>query len=106
MKLAECYGFYLDQQFYLSLEAETVPITSAVRRLARAYFTGNVLPRRKLWDALHVALDSTAQCDALLSWDGDIVKPSRVAAFNQVNLQLAYPPLHITLPDIFLKTYP
>jgi predicted nucleic acid-binding protein len=95
-------------QFYTALEAsaEVLPYTAAGRRLARTYHQASVLPRSKVRDALHVALATLANCAALLSWDADIARPSKVAKYQQANLQLGQPAITILTPDLFLQTYP
>ena len=67
--------------------------------LAEEYVRMNVLPRRMLLDARHIAAATIAKVDVLVSWNfKHIVNLDRIRGFNAVNLRLGYPMLEIRSP--------
>jgi predicted nucleic acid-binding protein len=73
-----------------SLEAET---------LQEDYLSHDVLPRKCAVDALHVALATVAQCDAIVSWNfRHIVNDRRIPLFNAVNTLRRYDSIGIFTP--------
>lgn len=67
--------------------------------LAEEYIRLEVVPRRMLVDAQHIAVATIANVDVLVSWNfRHIVNLDRIRGFNAVNLRLGYPMLEIRSP--------
>lgn len=78
---------------------ETLVFGAEARELADAYVAAGVLTPGMLADAQHIAMDSVARVDVLVSWNfKHVVNLFRIRAFNSVNLRLGYPLLEIRAP--------
>ena len=67
--------------------------------LAEEYLRLEVVPRRMLADAQHIAVATIANMDVLVSWNfRHIVNLDRIRGFNAVNLRLGCPMLEIRSP--------
>jgi hypothetical protein len=67
--------------------------------LAEEYIKQEVIPRRMLVDAQHIAVATMARVDVLVSWNfRHIVNLERINGFNAVNLRSGYPMLEIRSP--------
>jgi predicted nucleic acid-binding protein len=67
--------------------------------LAEAYVRQEVVSRRMIADALHIAVATVAKVDVLISWNfRHIVNLDRIRGFNAVNLRMGYPLLEIRSP--------
>ncbi|MBI2190587.1 MAG: PIN domain protein [Planctomycetes bacterium] len=75
--------------------------------LAEEYIRLEVVPRRMLADAQHIAVATIAKADVLVSWNfKHIVNLDRIRGFNAVNLLLGYPMLEIrSPPEIWRDDY-
>jgi predicted nucleic acid-binding protein len=72
--------------------------------LAEEYIRAQVVSRRMLVDAQHIALATVARVDVLVSWNfKHIVNLDRIRAFNAVNLRLGYTELEIRSPQELWK---
>lgn len=66
--------------------AEIAPITTDALTLRRAYLGANILTPKWLDDALHVALATVSECDAINSWNfKHIVHYQKIPLYNAVN---------------------
>ncbi len=67
--------------------------------LTEEYIKQEVVSRRMLADAQHIAVATIAKVDILVSWNfKHIVNLDRIHGFNAVNLRLGYPMLEIRSP--------
>ncbi len=67
--------------------------------LAEEYIRHEVVSRRMLADAQHIAVATIAKVDVLVSWNfRHIVNLDRIHGFNAVNLRSGYPMLEIRSP--------
>ena len=67
--------------------------------LAEEYIRQEVVSRRMLVDAQHIAVATVAKVDVLVSWNfRHIVNLDRIHGFNAVNLRPGYPMLEIRSP--------
>lgn len=79
---------------------DTEPYTDDIQQLAQRYLAQQIVPRKKLEDALHIAISTIYEMDVLLSWNyrhlANIPKERKVMS---VNMQEGYlKPLRITTP--------
>ena len=79
---------------------DTEPYTEEIQHLAQQYIDHQVIPRKKLEDALHIAISTIYEMDVLLSWNyrhlANIPKERKVVS---INMQEGYmKPLRITTP--------
>jgi predicted nucleic acid-binding protein len=78
---------------------EKVKITEEVLQLRDAYLTARIVGQRWADDAAHVAAATMARADAMVSWDFEhTVRPDKVKAYNQVNVQRGHGILTIVTP--------
>lgn len=67
--------------------------------LAEEYIRQEVVTRRMLADAQHVAVATIVKVDVLVSWNfKHVVNLDRIHGFNAVNLRSGYPMLEIRSP--------
>lgn len=67
--------------------------------LAQEYLAAEVLPKKMLADAEHIAIATVARVDVLVSWNfKHIVNLNRIRGFNAINLRAGYPMLEIRSP--------
>lgn len=67
--------------------------------LAEEYVRQEVVSRRMLVDAQHIAVATVARVDVLVSWNfRHIVNLDRIRGFNAVNLRMGYSMLEIRSP--------
>jgi hypothetical protein len=79
--------------------ATALSITAAARKLQEDYIVHEVLGRRNEVDALHVALATVSQCNAIVSWNfRHIVNDRRIPLFNAVNALRGYNQIGIFTP--------
>lgn len=78
---------------------EFIRQSEASEALAEEYIGQEVVSRRMLADAQHIAVATIAKVDILVSWNfKHIVNLDRIHGFNAVNLRLGYPMLEIRSP--------
>jgi hypothetical protein len=78
---------------------ENVFLTEEAEVLAKRYLEENVVNKKHIVDAQHIAIASVERVDVLVSWNfQQIVNLERIRAFNAVNLKLGYPLLEIRSP--------
>ena len=78
---------------------ELIRQSDASEALAEEYIRLEVVPRRMLVDAQHIAVATIASVDVVVSWNlRHIVNLDRIRGFNAVNLRLGYPMLEIRTP--------
>ena len=76
-----------------------LPLTREVELLRDAYLTAGVVAAQYADDALHVAHATLARADVIVTWNfRHLVNPSRVRAFNGVNIAQGYGPVIIMTP--------
>jgi len=77
-----------------------LPVTPQCRNLAEAYIKNKVITSRFLNDALHVAVATVHQLDAIVSWNfRHLVNINKKIAFNRVNISLGFEPIEILSPE-------
>jgi hypothetical protein len=71
-----------------------------IQALVEMYIKSGVIPRKKLDDALHIAIATVKQMDMLLSWNyKHLANVKREALVQSVNLRMGYTkPLRMTTP--------
>jgi hypothetical protein len=75
----------------LAAGAETIVVTDEVLDLRNAYLDANVVGHRYADDALHVAHATVTRADVIASWNfSHLVNPTRIRAFNGVNVAKGY----------------
>lgn len=78
---------------------ERVEVTDDVLALRDAYLEAQIVSKRWMDDATHVAAATVARADAIVSWNFQhIVRIERIRAYNQVNLTNGYGILTILSP--------
>jgi len=78
---------------------ENVSLTKDAEALAKKYLDENVVGKKHIIDAQHIAIASIERVDVLVSWNfQQIVNLNKIHAFNAVNLKLGYPILEIRSP--------
>ncbi len=78
---------------------ENVFLMEEAEALAKRYLEENVVNKKHIVDAQHIAIASVERVDVLVSWNFQlIVNLERIRAFNAVNLKLGYPLLEIRSP--------
>lgn len=78
---------------------ERLELSDEVLELRDAYIESNVVSRRWLDDATHVAAATVARVDAIVSWNfRHIVRLDKIKAYNAVNLAKGYGILTILSP--------
>ncbi|MDD2714484.1 MAG: hypothetical protein PHW04_01185 [Candidatus Wallbacteria bacterium] len=84
---------------FLKCSPERIELTPEVLALSEAYIQKKVLTAKFSADALHIALATVAEVDALVSWNfKHIVHMDKIRLFNAVNLLLGYKNLQIFSP--------
>lgn len=79
---------------------EVWPLTPEAERLAEAYLSEGVIPKKMWSDAQHIAVATLARVDVLVSWNfKHIVNFQRIRGYNAVNAELGYPPVEIRTPQ-------
>jgi len=83
---------------------ENVEFDQEASELADEYIRSQVISKRSLADAQHIATATVARVDVLVSWNfKHIVNLPRIQGYNSVNLRLGYPLLEIRSPqEVFL----
>jgi len=71
-----------------------------IQALAEIYIKNNVIPRKKLDDALHIAIATVKQMDVLLSWNyKHLANVNRETLVQSINLRMGYiKPLRMITP--------
>lgn len=78
--------------------------TKEVMEVADYYIKENILTKRSLNDAYHIALATVNKIDVLVSWNfTHIVNLDKIRLFNAVNLKLGSPVIDIRTPKELLK---
>ena len=66
-------------------------VTEVADELARSYMAKGILPEKKEDDALHVAVATVAEMDALVTWNFQHLANLRKAElFHSANLEMGY----------------
>lgn len=77
--------------------------TDESEQLAGKYISLSGLPKKCRNDAMHIALATLADCDAIVSWNfSHIVNLKAITAVNAVNLFERLKPIQIVTPMILL----
>lgn len=65
---------------------------SAIERLAEAYMVAEIIPRRKLVDAYHVAISVVSGFEYLLSWNyRHLANVNKERRIRELNIKNGYP---------------
>lgn len=79
---------------------ERLILNRETEQLQDAYLTAGVVTPQYADDALHVAHATLARADVIVSWNfKHLVNPSRVRAFNGVNIAQGYGPVIVMTPS-------
>jgi predicted nucleic acid-binding protein len=79
---------------------ERLALNRETEHLRDAYLTAGVVTPQYADDALHVAHATLARADVIVSWNfKHLVNPSRVRAFNGVNIAQRYGPVIVMTPS-------
>ena len=75
--------------------------------LAEAYLAADVVPRKFIDDALHIAMASVHGIRLVVSWNfKHLVNVRREDGFNAVNLVEGWPPIRIVSPKEIIYAKP
>lgn len=78
---------------------ELLPITDRTLQIARIYRDRLIMPQDPHGDALHVAITSFHNVDAILTWNlAHIANPNKVHLIQQINRELGLPTPDLTTP--------
>ena len=78
---------------------ELLPITDQIRQIAQIYIGRLVMPQDPHGDALHVAIASFHNVDAILTWNlAHIANPNKIYLIQQVNRELGLSTPDLTTP--------
>lgn len=78
---------------------ELLPITDRILQIARIYTDRLIMPQDPHGDALHVAIASFHNVDAILTWNlAHIANPNKVHLIQQINRELGLPTPDLTTP--------
>ena len=78
---------------------ELLPITDQIRQIAQIYIGRLVMPQDPHGDALHLAIASFHNMDAILTWNlAHIANPNKIHLIQQVNRELGLSTLDLTTP--------
>ena len=78
---------------------ELLPITDQIRQIAQIYIGRLVMPQDPHGDALHVAIATVHNVDAILTWNlAHIANPNKVHLIQQINRELGLPTPDLTTP--------
>lgn len=78
---------------------ERLEVSDEAARLGDAYIRAGVVKEKWSDDALHVALATLAKADVIVSWNFQhLVNPSRIRAFNGVNVAEGHGQIIIMTP--------
>lgn len=80
-------------------KTQYLPIDDEVKALRDEYIKQNVVTKKSINDATHVALATIHRADAIVSWNfKHIVRLSKIKGFNRVNLENGYREIVIVTP--------
>ena len=78
---------------------EFVGMDEGIKFMANKYIEENVVSKKYLFDALHIALASFNRVDVLVSWNfKHMVNLNRIRQYNSVNFKYGYPVIDIRTP--------
>ncbi len=81
---------------------EMLPITDRILQIARIYRDRLIMPQDPQGDALHVAIASFHNVDAILTWNlAHIANPNKVYLIQQVNRELGLLTPGLTTPLVY-----
>ncbi len=78
---------------------ELLPITDQIQQIAQIYIDRLIMPQDPRGDALHVAIASFHNVDAILTWNlAHIANPNKIDLVKQVNHELGLATPDLTTP--------
>ena len=78
---------------------ELLPITDQIQQIAQIYIDRLIMPQDPRGDALHVAIASFHNVDAILTWNlAHIANPNKIDLVKQVNNELGLATPDLTTP--------
>lgn len=78
---------------------ELLPITDRILQIAQIYIDRLIMPQDPHGDALHVAITTYHNVDAILTWNlAHIANPNKIDLIQQVNRELSLPTPDLTTP--------
>ena len=78
---------------------ELLSITDHILQIAQIYTDRLIMPQDPHGDALHVAIATFHDVDAILTWNlAHIANPNKIHLIQQVNLELGLPTPNLTTP--------
>lgn len=76
-----------------------------VYKLAEKYIQKNILTRKSLKDATHIAIATIFEADVLASWNfRHIVHKQKIRLYNETNIESGYKPIAIKTPEYILNS--
>lgn len=92
------------EQALSEIDATHITLTTEADELARQYVHHGIIPEKYYDDALHIAIATLSQCDAIISWNfKHIVKLKTIRGVNAVNKLLGYVEIQILTPQSWLE---
>ena len=86
------------------LVVEIVSVNEDIFTLAQKYLDEGIIPQKYQDDALHIALATYYEADALISWNfKHMVKLKTIRGVNGINKMLGYKELEILTPQSWLQ---
>ena len=68
-----------------------IPVTNTMQLLAEKYIQRKIVPAKKLEDALHVAIATVAELDAVITWNyRHLANLRKSELFYSINLEEGY----------------
>ncbi len=86
------------------LVVEIVSVNEDIFALAQKYIDEGIIPQKYQDDALHIALATYNEADAVISWNfKHMVKLKTIRGVNGINKMLGYKELEILTPQSWLQ---
>jgi len=87
-------------------QIEQIESTKESDALAIEYIGAKVISEKHITDCRHVALATITRADAVVSWNcDDMVNPSRIPKYNEVNEKNDRPQIKILTPNEFMEAH-
>ncbi|MBF0405678.1 MAG: type II toxin-antitoxin system VapC family toxin [Nitrospirae bacterium] len=88
----------------MEIVAEIVSVDDDIYSLAQKYIDEGIIPQKYQDDALHIALATYNEADALISWNfRHMVKLKTIRGVNGINRMLGFKELEILTPQSWIQ---
>lgn len=78
---------------------EIIELNNEIIELSKSYLTENIITKKYMDDALHVAAATVSRADAIVSWNfKHIVRLDKIKLYNLVNFKNGYGLINIITP--------